>query len=72
MNDDCEISSFLILLKCTIFSLAFENGVLEFENGVLAFENGVLAFENQALKYLLQGRLTKCLMTLSLGRTYVR
>ena len=26
----------------------------------------------QALKYLLQGRLTKCPMTLSLGRTYVR
>ena len=26
----------------------------------------------QALKYLLQGRLTKCPVTLSLGRTYVR
>ena len=26
----------------------------------------------QALKYILQGRLTKCPMTLSLGRTYVR
>jgi hypothetical protein len=25
----------------------------------------------QALKYLLQGRLTKCPMTLSLGRTYM-
>jgi hypothetical protein len=27
---------------------------------------------HQALKYLLQGRLTKCPVTLSLGRTYVR
>jgi hypothetical protein len=26
---------------------------------------------SQLLKYLLQGRLTKCPMTLSLGRTYV-
>jgi hypothetical protein len=26
----------------------------------------------QALKYLLHGRLTKCPVTLSLGRTYVR
>ena len=26
----------------------------------------------QALKYILQGRLTKCPVTLSLGRTYVR
>jgi hypothetical protein len=26
----------------------------------------------QALKYILQGHLTKCPMTLSLGRTYVR
>ena len=30
-----------------------------------------LTAEIQALKYLLQGRLTKCPMTLSLGRTYV-
>jgi hypothetical protein len=30
-----------------------------------------LSKHNQAIKYILQGRLTKCPMTLSLGRTYV-
>ena len=31
----------------------------------------IKAAHHQALKYLLQGRLTECPMTLSLGRTYV-
>jgi hypothetical protein len=50
--------------------ISFKNHRAKFHDDRTQNE-GALGFF-QALKYLLQGRLTKCPVTLSLGRTYVR
>jgi hypothetical protein len=63
------MTAILVLKPAKIYS-----GVADMLEKVLNFQlefSCTIYAVLQALKYLLQGRLTKCPMTLSLGRTYV-
>jgi hypothetical protein len=67
--EDCKYRAFIKINIRILASRSIEQ--LKFDPTRSSCGNATVTI-GQALKYILQGRLTKCPMTLSLGRTYVR